>query len=307
MRNRNEALIAVAVIACVASAYAAVESYRRDQRQNHRPHLPPSGALRMAKFGITGHDYSIPAVDQSVQARAQLGPDGEISVLWTFGKAEPDKTWSSPLLAEDQSYPSNSSITAFHFLPDGRLLVGGADQDGAPYCEAWSFRPPEIRGLDGPPSSVTMVAGHLESRDPVFSHATDPYVTYAQCFLTGGALASNTVLMLTYPSSILYQLDLSTGFATAIASPGASIGAFAPVSALALAWESAGYIGRHANFGHCYLLRPFSTCNFATPVSGLEGLLLFDSDANGALDGFLELPVRGSASAILNDPSKWIY
>lgn len=260
----------------------------------------------MSDLGVTGHDYPIPGVADPVEARAQLDLDGEISVLWTFGDAEPDSVWSSPLLVEDQSYPSGFPISAFHFLPDGRLLVGGADSGGAPYCEAWSFRAPEIRGLDGPPALVTMVAGQLESRDPVFSPPPESHVTYAQCFLSGGALAANHVLMLTYPSSTLYDLNLSTGFATPIASPSASIGLFAPVSALGLPWESAGYIGRHLDFGHCYSLSAGRGCILPYSVSGLAGLLLLDTDADGALDAFLELTDGGQVSSAFNDPGKWI-
>ena len=38
----------------------------------------------------------------------------------------------------------------------------------------------------------------------------------------------------------------------------------------------------------------------------LAGFLIYDSDENGSLDDFIEVPIGGYEATGLNDPSKWL-
>lgn len=284
------------------------EHYNQDPIIGAVPvHTPPYLALRMMFAGESSHEFNIPASQDPVRATASHGDGDSLSVLWKFGKKDPNSTWSHALKSHRLQYSVGFIVTSFHFNKDGKLLVAGVNRtSGETYIEAWTFQDPEVNGLGGAPQNIELIAGRLSARTPVFSPPPDAAITFTQGFMSGGGLGDNKVLMLTYPNTILCELDISSGSVSAIASASEAIGSFPSIPSLGEAWDRAFFRGEHVDYGNVYLLRMSADVGSPFSDTGVTGLGFVDYDKNGSLDDYFEIFTGTAGSLGLTDPDKWL-
>lgn len=317
MRTTTKIVCSLAASLGVVSAFTIPPNSRSSVSVRENPvsgvvpvHEAPYGAVRMMLAGEDRHEYDVPASTDKVIAEVYRGPGprlDNLKVLWKFGRKEP-KFWSKALVADVTDYSVGFIVTAFRFLPDGSLLVGGMSRTtGSSYFEIWSFMEPQVQGLGGAPSDVSLIAGRVLSRVPVFSTPANTGVEFATCFMSGGAIPQEKVLMLTYPSGGLYELNTANRSVTPVASAGSTVGVFAPIAALKQPWDRAEYLGKHVAYGHTYLLSMEGGVPSTLPgASSVVGLIMSDTDEDGSIDDFIPYGVGGYEAFGLLDQNHWI-
>lgn len=247
----------------------------------------PYPAKRTMLSDSTYHEFASEGTSATVGAKASVESGGRrISVLWTItpGRdASPEELLSGPVDSDYVQYSTSFPLTSVEFRADGKLLVAGADRvSGRALVELWTFLPPTVSA-----ASELTVDG-LASRDVVFAAPADSDFGHVTWMLSGGALASREFLCMTYPSGTVYRLDGSTGIAAPSMGPTVRIGDVEPVPELKAWWDAVRYEGQHVKFGHCFRLGK-SSVKLDPSDFAIEGVMLYDDDLDGSLDGALVL------------------